>query len=120
MSRLKCHLLVICGDNLACLPVFSLDLFSFPRQRVGRASASPAPPAPPALEHDPREAALRLATGRVQEEIQEATRREIELRDEGKEITTSEETVDEKVRALNERRWTCIWYWLRQSVGTYS
>ena len=65
-----------------------------------RATPSPSPaPAPAVLANDPRQAALRLATGRVQEEIQEATRREIELRDEGKDITTSEETVDEKVGA---------------------
>lgn len=46
----------------------------------------------------PRQVVLRLATNRVQHEIEEATRRELELREEGKAITTSEETVDEKVR----------------------
>ena len=52
---------------------------------------------------DHRQAALRLATGRVQHEIEEATRRELELRGEGHAITTSEETVDEKVRSEGGR-----------------
>ena len=56
------------------------------------------------MESDPRAVALRLATGRVQEEIQEATRREIELRHEGKDITISEETVDEKVSQVETGR----------------
>ena len=70
--------------------------------RSRRPAPAPAPaPAPtpaPAPAEGQRQATLRLATGRVQHEIQEATRRELELRGEGHTITTSEETVDDKVR----------------------
>ncbi|XP_043190196.1 actin cytoskeleton-regulatory complex protein PAN1-like isoform X2 [Amphibalanus amphitrite] len=67
---------------------------------VSTAGTSRRPAPSPSDDH--RQAALRLATGRVQHEIEEATRRELELRGEGHLITTSEETVDEKVTRLGD------------------
>ena len=47
---------------------------------------------------DPRDVQHRMATSRIQLEIQETCEKEKELRDAGKILTTSEETVDAKVR----------------------
>lgn len=49
--------------------------------------------------NDPRSVQHRLATSRIQQEINEATEREKELRAAGMIQTTSEDTVDSKVGA---------------------
>jgi hypothetical protein len=50
------------------------------------------------ISKDPRSVQHRLATSRIQQEIDEATEREKELREAGTIQTMSEETVDSKVR----------------------
>ncbi|KAL0266365.1 UNVERIFIED_CONTAM: hypothetical protein PYX00_008931 [Menopon gallinae] len=55
-----------------------------------------------AVENDPRGIQQRLATSRIQQEIEEANERERELRTEGKIISTSEETLDSKVTRLTQ------------------
>lgn len=50
-----------------------------------------------AVENDTRDVQHRIATNRIQQEIEEANERENELRTEGKILTTSEERVDAKV-----------------------
>jgi hypothetical protein len=52
------------------------------------------------LSNDSRSVQHRLATSRIQQEIDEATEREKELREAGMIQTTSEETVDSKVCVL--------------------
>lgn len=54
------------------------------------------------LANDPRSMQHRLATSRIQQEIDEATEREKELRAAGKIHTTSEETVDSKVTRFTD------------------
>ena len=53
-----------------------------------------------AVENDTRDVQHRIATNRIQQEIEEANERENELRTEGKILTTSEERVDAKVLLL--------------------
>lgn len=55
-----------------------------------------------ALQNDTRGVQHRLATNRIQQEIEEANERENELRTEGKILTTSEETVDAKVTRFTQ------------------
>lgn len=52
--------------------------------------------------NDRRGVQHRLATNRIQQEIQETSIKEKELRDAGKILTMSEDTVDAKVRFLYE------------------
>ncbi|XP_068226942.1 titin-like isoform X2 [Palaemon carinicauda] len=51
---------------------------------------------------DPRDVQHRMATSRIQLEIQETCEKEKELRDAGKILTTSEETVDAKVTRMSD------------------
>ena len=73
--------------------------------RTVAASTTPASntsaPAAPKPQTDGRDVQHRLATSRIQLEIQETSQKERELRDAGKILTTSEETVDAKVRLDN-------------------
>ena len=55
-----------------------------------------------AVQNDTRGVQHRLATNRIQQEIEEANERENELRTEGKILTTSEETVDAKVTRFTQ------------------
>ncbi|XP_063869769.1 uncharacterized protein LOC135105518 isoform X5 [Scylla paramamosain] len=59
-------------------------------------------PAVPKSQTDGRDVQHRLATSRIQLEIQETSQKERELRDAGKILTTSEETVDSKVTRLSD------------------
>ncbi|MPC64271.1 hypothetical protein E2C01_058383 [Portunus trituberculatus] len=70
------------------------------------ASAAPvsntSAPTVPKPQTDGRDVQHRLATSRIQLEIQETSQKERELRDAGKILTTSEETVDAKVTRLSD------------------
>ena len=64
-------------------------------------SSLPAAPRPQATSQaDGRDVQHRMATSRIQLEIQETGQKERELRDAGKILTTSEETVDAKVTSI--------------------
>lgn len=54
------------------------------------------------IKQDPRDVQHRMATSRIQLEIQETCEKEKELRDAGKILTTSEETVDAKVTRMSD------------------
>ncbi|KAK6641515.1 hypothetical protein RUM44_013227 [Polyplax serrata] len=55
-----------------------------------------------AVKNDTRDVQHRIATNRIQQEIEEANERENELRTEGKILTTSEERVDAKVTRFTQ------------------
>lgn len=65
-----------------------------------RPAAQPAVARPSPVVTDPRRGVQRIATNRIQQEIQETSQKEKELRDAGKILTMSEETVDAKVRGV--------------------
>lgn len=54
------------------------------------------------MKNDTRDVQHRIATNRIQQEIEEANERENELRTEGKILTTSEERVDAKVTRFTQ------------------
>ncbi|XP_046407086.1 uncharacterized protein LOC124171805 isoform X2 [Ischnura elegans] len=72
---------------------------------VTRPEVAPRSPVPPvtSMGKGPQSVQLRLATSRIQREIQETTEREKELREAGKIQTMSEDTVDSKVTRIGER-----------------
>nr|XP_053631937.1 uncharacterized protein LOC128688252 isoform X2 [Cherax quadricarinatus] len=57
---------------------------------------------PPVVNNDGRDVQHRLATNRIQLEIQETSMKEMELRDAGKILTMSEDTVDAKVTRMSD------------------
>lgn len=61
------------------------------------------------LSNDSRSVQHRLATSRIQQEIDEATEREKELREAGMIQTMSEDTVDSKVWIMNNEKYPLIW-----------
>ncbi|XP_037797007.1 titin-like [Penaeus monodon] len=67
-----------------------------------RPAAQPAVARPSAVVTDCRRGVQRLATNRIQQEIQETSQKEKELRDAGKILTMSEETVDAKVTRMSD------------------
>ncbi|XP_042860126.1 titin-like isoform X4 [Penaeus japonicus] len=68
-----------------------------------RPAAQPAVARPSPVVTDPRRGVQhRLATNRIQQEIQETSQKEKELRDAGKILTMSEETVDAKVTRMSD------------------
>lgn len=69
---------------------------------VSSSSSSTSVPAAPRPQADVRDVQHRMATSRIQLEIQETSQKERELRDAGKILTTSEETVDAKVTRLSD------------------
>lgn len=67
-----------------------------------RPAAQPAVARPSPVVTDPRRGVQRIATNRIQQEIQETSQKEKELRDAGKILTMSEETVDAKVTRMSD------------------
>lgn len=74
-----------------------------------RPAAQPAVARPSPVVTDPRRGVQRIATNRIQQEIQETSQKEKELRDAGKILTMSEETVDAKVRGVVSGLWAGGW-----------
>nr|CAD7430958.1 unnamed protein product [Timema monikensis] len=70
---------------------------SIPKEEVRRSTSRST-----MITNDPRSVQHRIATSRIQQEINEATEREIELRDGGQIQTTSEETLDSKVTRFTD------------------
>lgn len=69
-----------------------------PRAAASTPAAAPAVPRPQVMpQADGRDVQHRMATSRIQLEIQETSQKEKELRDAGKILTMSEDTVDSKV-----------------------
>ncbi|XP_047492576.1 titin-like isoform X4 [Penaeus chinensis] len=67
-----------------------------------RPAAQPAVARPSPVVTDCRRGVQRIATNRIQQEIQETSQKEKELRDAGKILTMSEETVDAKVTRMSD------------------